>query len=139
MTKNIPRVLLGLALSLVTAGCNTPSNAAPGQASASQVAATPAAAKVTKVVFVGKEHACECTQKRVEGCWAALQKALGTPPKLPVVRLQIDTDQAKVEPYQRQKPMMAVPAIYFVDGKENVLDLLQGEVNEPQIAEVLGR
>ena len=131
---NFATVLLGMALSFLAAGCNTPSNAASGQ-----VGATQAATKVTKVVFVGKEHACDCTRKRVESGWVALQKALGTPPKLPVVRLQIDTEEAKVEPYRKQKPMMTLPAIYFVDGKETALELLQGDVTESEITAVLNR
>ena len=94
---------------------------------------------VAKIVFVGKQNACDCTRKRVEDSWAALQKALGTPAKLPVERLQIDTDEAQVEPYRQQKAMMALPAIYFVDDKTTVLELLQGEVTDAQIAAVLKR
>ena len=90
------------------------SNAAVGEAAAS--AANRKATKVTRIVFVGKENACACTRRAIDGGWAALQKALGTPPKVPVERLQIDTEAAKVAPYQKQKPMMALPAIYFLDG-----------------------
>lgn len=140
MITNLTTVLLGLALSLATAGCNNPSNAATGQASAqTQAAASPAAAKVTRVVFVGKQNACDCTRRTVDAGWAALQKALGTPAKLPVERLQIDTEGEKVAPYRKQRPMMALPAIYFVDGKNVVLELLQGEVSEAQIAAALGK
>ena len=136
---NLTTLLLGLALSFTTAGCNTPSKAPPGRASAAQAqaAATPAATKVTKIVFVGKQNACDCTRKAVDAGWAALQKALGTPAKLPVERLQIDTQGDKVAPYRQQKPMMALPALYFVDGKDMVLELLQGEVTEQQIIAAL--
>ena len=34
--------------------------------------------------------------------------------------------------------MMALPAIYFVDGNGTVVDLLQGEVTEAQVRKVLG-
>ncbi len=140
MMTNLTNVFLGLALSLVTIGCNNPSNAATGQANAAQTraASSPAAMKVARVVFVGKEHACECTRKTVDAGWAALQKALGTPARLPVEQLQIDTEGAKVEPYRNQKPMMALPAIYFVDSRNVVLELLQGEVTADQIANALG-
>ena len=74
----------------------------------------------------------------VDDSWAALQKALGTPAKVPVERLQIDTDGAQVEPYKQQKAMMALPAIYFVDGEAKVLELLQGEVTAEQVQKVLG-
>jgi hypothetical protein len=53
--------------------------------------------------------------------------------------LQIDTEGFKAEPYRKQKPMMALPAIYFVDGKDAVLELLQGEVTEAQVTAVLKR
>jgi len=94
---------------------------------------------VAKIVFVGKQNACDCTRTRVEAGWAALQKALGTPAKLPVERMQIDTDEARVEPYRQQKAMMALPAIYFVDDKAMVLELLQGEVTDAEITAVLKR
>jgi hypothetical protein len=106
---------------------------------AETVGAKQPATKVTRIVFVGKEHACDCTRKKVDAGWAALQKALGTPPKLPVERLQIDTQADKVEPYRQQKPMMAMPGIYFVDDKNVVLELLQGEVTAEEIATVLKR
>jgi len=92
---------------------------------------------VVKIVFVGKQNACDCTRKRIEDSWSALQKALGTPAKLPVERLQIDTDGAQVEPYRQQKAIMALPALYFVDDKATVLELLQGEVTEDQILAVI--
>jgi len=137
--RNVTILLLGLALSFATAGCDSPLNAAPGQASAAQAqaAATRAARKVTKIVFVGKENACNCTRKTVDAGWAALQKALGTPAKLPVERLQIDTQGDKVAPYRQQKPMMVLPAIYFVDDNNVVLELLQGRVTEAQVTDTL--
>lgn len=112
---------------------------ATATSAAQTVGAKQAATKVTRIVFVGKEHACDCTRKKVDAGWAALQKALGTPPKLPVERLQIDTQADQVAPYRNQKPMMAMPGIYFVDGQNVVLELLQGEVTAEEIAGVLRR
>ncbi len=94
---------------------------------------------MTKIVFVGKEHPCDCTRKSIDAGWAAVQTALGTPAKLPVERLQVDTEGAKVEPYRKQKAIMALPAIYFVDGKNAVLELLQGEVTAEQVGTILNR
>jgi len=123
---------------LVSAPAATPvcDTSRPGATCADQVST---AAKVIKIVFVGKENACECTRKRVDAAWAELQKALGTPAKLPVELVQIDTERSKVEPYMQQKPIMALPAIYFLDGKNVVVELLQGEVTEAQITAVLKR
>ena len=99
--------------------------------------AKPDTPKVARIVFVGKEHACDCTRKSVVAGWTALQKALGTPAKLPVERLQVDTEADKVASYRQQKPIMALPAIYFVDGKNAVVELLQGEVTAEQVAGIL--
>lgn len=130
-------------LSFAFAGCERSQAASTSGASVEATAqastAEPAARKLTSIVFVGKQNACDCTRKTVDAGWAALQKALGTPAKLPVLQLQIDTDPEKVAPYQKQKPIMALPAIYFLDGKDVVVDLLQGEVSEAQIAAVLAK
>jgi hypothetical protein len=133
MTTNLT-TLIGFVLSLAAAAC-TPTNAAPGDLTASTGSASQAvSATVTKIVFVGKENACECTRKSIDDGWAALEKALGTPAKLPVERLQSDTENALVETYRKQKPMVALPAIYFLDGSGAVLGLLQGEVTSQQIS-----
>lgn len=97
------------------------------------------AAKLSKIVFVGKEHACDCTRKAVDAGWAALEKAVGTPAKVPIEKLYADTEAARVEPYRSQKAILALPAIYFVDGQGAVLDLLQGEVSESQVQPVLSK
>lgn len=141
ITRTRTTLLLGIGFcfSLAALGCER-SRAAPGTAgttSAVQAAAKPTTSKVARVIFVGKEHACDCTRKSVDAGWTALQQALGTPAKVPVERLQIDTQGDKVAPYRQQKPMMALPAIYFVDGKSTVLELLQGEVTAEQIVAVL--
>lgn len=139
MTMHLTALFLGFALSLSATGCNNPSSAAAQTSSTqtAQAAETAAETKVARIVFVGKQNACDCTRKTVDAGWAALQKALGTPAKLPVERLQIDTQEEKVAPYQTQNPMMALPAIYFVDGKSAVLELLQGEVTEAQVTDTL--
>lgn len=110
---------------------------APAGSLAPSPASNDSTAKVVKIVFVGKEHACDCTRKKVDTALAALQKVLGTPPKIPVEMLKADTEEEKVEPYRKQKPMMALPAIYFVDGKGGVVELLQGEITAEQIAAVI--
>ena len=134
-------LLLALVLALTVVACErsqAASSSAPSPAGLAQAAATtPAPQKLTRVVFVGKKNACDCTRKTVDAGWATLQRALGTPAKLPVEQLQIDTEAEKVEPYRKQKPIMALPAIYFLDGKNVVLELLQGEVSEAQLAAIL--
>ncbi len=144
--RSLAFLLLGLSVT-VTACENRKAEAAT--VSASEAIGTPVAsvtgvaaannpaAKVVKIVFVGKEHACDCTRKKVDTALAALQKLLGTPPKIPIEMLKVDVDEDKVEPYRKQRPMMAIPAIYFGDQKGSVIDMLQGEITEEQIAGVL--
>jgi hypothetical protein len=113
--------------------------AVPG---ASAVQATPskdAVSKVARIVFVGKEHACDCTRKRVDTGWAALEKALGTPAKLPVETLQADTQEEQVEPYRKMRAMMALPAIYFIDASGGLVEMLQGELTEAKVSGILAK
>jgi hypothetical protein len=147
MTKNSG--LIGLALSMALAGVacgRTRASAEPERSSktaaplgSASAAGERASAKITRVVFVGKEHACDCTRKRQEAGWAALEAALGTPPTVPVEQLKVDTQPERVEPYQKQKPTVTLPALYFVDGKDSVVELLQGEITREQIAAVLAK
>lgn len=119
-----------------------PSCAKGKGAPAAAMAATPTApttSKIARVAFMDKEHACECTRKRVEDTWAALQTALGTPPKLPIERIHIDTQAAQAGPYTSAKPLMVPPGIYFVDQQQRVVELLQGEIKADEIAAVLKR
>ena len=111
---------------------------APVASTAATRASNDSTTKVVRIVFVGKEHACDCTRKKVDTALAALQTVLGTPPRIPVEMLKVDTEEEKVEPYRKQKPIVALPAIYFVDGKDGVVDLLQGEVTAEQIGHTLG-
>jgi hypothetical protein len=150
MTKNIGRIAIGSCMALAGIGCGqsrasgqperpSKTTAPLGSVSTAGGAGERASAKITRVVFVGKEHPCECTKKRLDTGWAALEEALGTPPKVPVEQLKVDTEPEKVEPYQKQKPTMTLPALYFVDGKDSVVELLQGEVTREQIAAALAR
>ena len=131
---------LAVSLSALATACKQEVAASQQATTASAPAkAVATESKIAKVVFVGKKNACDCTRKRVDDSWASLQKALSTPAKLPVERLQIDVDGAKVEPYRQQKAMMTLPAIYFVAGEAKVLELLQGEVTDEQISAALKR
>jgi hypothetical protein len=108
-------------------------------ASASTAATTkPAQATVTKVVFVGKQDACDCTRKRVDDSLAALQTALGDRQDIAVERLQEDIDQARVTRYQQMGAIMVLPGIYLLDGSGAPVEMLQGEVTVEQLRRALG-
>ena len=123
-------------LLLLAASCEQ-AKPPPAQPTTSAPAAVASAPKVAKVVFIDKEHACDCTKKRIDGTWAALQSTLGTPTSLPVERIHLDTEAAQAEAYTLLKPLMVPPGVYFVDGRDAVVDLLQGEVTTEQISAVL--
>ena len=121
---------------LATTACEQ-AKAPPAQPTSSTVAAVASAPKVAKVVFIDKENACDCTKKRIDGTWTALQAALGTPAKLPIERIHIDTQAAQAEAYTLLKPLMVPPGVYLVDSRDAVIEMLQGEVTAEQIAALL--
>ena len=127
---------LALCLCLVLAATACERNKAQPAAPAAPAAMAAQPAKVARIVFIDKEHACDCTRKRTEDTWAALQAALGTDAR-PVERLHVDTQAAQAAPYTTAKPLMVPPAIYFVDAGNTVIDMLQGEVTTAQIAATL--
>ena len=134
---------VAICVALAGLGCDrSPASEASARASAEPLgsaAQSQAATRVTRVVFVGKEKPCQCTKARLDAGWAALQAAIGTPPKVPIERLNADTQPAEIEPYGKQKPMVALPALYFVDASGSVVDLVQGEVTREQIAAALAK
>ena len=93
--------------------------------------------KVARIMFVGKQNACDCTRKTIDASWKALQAAQGGKSRLPIEELKIDVDRAKVDGYRQKRAFVALPAIYFLDAAEGVRELLQGEVTEAQVRAVL--
>ena len=137
-------IMLCLLLSVTLAACERKESAAAtikGRASepgVSDASCAPAAtAAVARVVFIDKENACQCTQKRVDAAWTVLQGALAARKDVSVERIHIDTEMTRAEPYRRMRPMMALPAMYFLDGSGVLVELLQGEVTSAQVAGVL--
>jgi len=96
-----------------------------------------AGSRVAKIVFVGKERACDCTRKRVDDSFAVLQSALAERQDIPVERLRVDIDQAKVAEYQEMRAIMVLPAIYLFDEPGGLVDVLQGEVTDKQVRDGL--
>jgi hypothetical protein len=134
MKMNLSTLVFAAAISIAAVGCNRSSAAtAPAAGASSTASALKPAGKIAKVVFVGEEHGCPCRQGRIDAGWAALQQALGTPPKIPIEKLYVDTEGPKVLPYTQQKPIGTMPGIYLVDGANKVLDMLQGDMTSAQI------
>lgn len=126
-------ILVAVALCCL-AGCNT---AQP--APVALVPAQPAkkAPVIARIVFVGKKHACACTRKAIDASSKALEARLGKAPAIPVERVEIDTDPEGVRKYHQMQPMMALPALYFLDGRGQLVQMLQGEVSDAQLSGVL--
>jgi len=92
---------------------------------------------VALIVFVGQDQACQCTRERIEKSWSALQAALVGGPGVQVKRIQWDVDEEEAQKYERMKPVMVLPGIYFLDGEGKLIELLQGEVEVSQVAAML--
>ena len=116
-----------------------PTNAAvPSAATKAAPSASSSQAKLARVVFLDKEKCCQCTRDRTDASWAALQGALaGRRDTLPVERIHVDTQPDQVAKYRSQRPFVAIPAIYLLDGSGNVVELLQGELTQAQVSAAL--
>ena len=134
-------VVVGALLAVLIAGCERPFGAAfAGQAAiVSKAAPVAVAAKagVAKIVFVGKQNACDCTRKTIDASWKALEAGLGAKNRIPIERLQMDTQADQVAAYRSRKAFMALPAVYFLDQTDSLVELLQGEVTEAQVSKLV--
>ena len=114
----------------------------PGEGRVDEVTAKGVSVKknhstVERIVFIGKKDACDCTREQIDTSWKALQAALEGGPEIAVKRIQVDVEIEEANRYNAMQPMMALPGIYFLDGKNKIAKLLQGEQRVDEIAEVL--
>lgn len=93
--------------------------------------------KAAKIVFIGQKQACDCTRERIDTSWAVLQNALEKTPEVAVARFQVDVDESEVKRFVDHEPFMVAPGIYFLSGDDMIIEMLQGEVTEDQIASTL--
>jgi hypothetical protein len=107
-------------------------------ATAQPAAAKPAAASISRIVFVDLDKCCDCTRKRIDSTWKALTDVVGFPPVIDVERIHMDTDKDGAAFYKKMRPVMVPPAIYFFDKQNKLVEMLQGEVKTEQIKRVLG-
>jgi hypothetical protein len=137
-------MMLCLLLSVTLSACERKESAAaavkglacePGVSDASCAPATTAA--VARVVFVGKENACQCTRNAIDASWKALEAALGPHNGISVEQVKVDTESDRVAPYRAQRAFMALPAMYFFDAAGGLVEMLQGEVTEEQVRAIL--
>jgi hypothetical protein len=137
--------LLSITLVLPLVGCrreatpgakaSTSTSPAPKSNAATKSTATSGA--VARIVFVDKEKACACTRARIDRSWKALTTVVGFPPVPEVERIHMDSQPEKAAPYQKQRPIMVPPAIYFLDKQNKLVQMLQGEVKNEQVQATL--
>lgn len=84
--------------------------------------------KVTRIVFIGKKNACQCTRRQIEKSWADLQAALKGR-NIPVQKIYWDVDEAEVNKYRKIEQFMTLPAVYFLDKDGRIVEMLQGEMD----------
>lgn len=141
MIRTIP---LSLGLCLVLAGCQKVEDKPPTPTAAAEkkeaAPARPSAStsKVARIVFVDKQEACACTETRINTSWEVLTKALGTPPRVKVERVHMDTDPMTADPYTKMRPVMVAPAVYFFGPDDKLLEVLQGELTAEKVKKQLG-
>jgi hypothetical protein len=142
--------LLSISLVLPLAGCKREGPTAGAMPAASAATSPQPAAKsraasnspatsgaVARIVFVDKKKACACTRERIDKSWQALTDVVGFPPVPEVERIHMDSQPGKAAPYKRQRPIMVLPAIYFFDRQNKLLQMLQGEVKSEQVRATL--
>jgi hypothetical protein len=99
-------------------------------------AETQAFAGVSAIVFIDKEDACPCTEERIKVSWKALQGVLKDRKDIRVTRVHYDTESKAAEKYVAMRPLMVLPAVYFLNGRGALLEMLQGDVKASQITAV---
>jgi hypothetical protein len=135
-------LLILVFFALLLTGCVKQQPAAEGEPAPSLGAdgVATAGSKIMSVVYVDQESCCDCTRERQDRTWSNLQAAIGamkSPPKIEVVHL--DTEAESVQLYLDLKPIMVPPGLYFFDGSEVLVEMLQGELSREQIEKVFGQ
>jgi len=95
----------------------------------------PEGARVTRIVVLEQESACECALARQEATWANLQEALvglEEKPAIDVIHFDVEPDAA--QPFRDMKAVMVSPALYFLDEDGALVAAAQGELTSDAIA-----
>ena len=93
--------------------------------------------KVARVVFVDADSVEGTEQTTIDDSWAALREASKKRPEMEIERLHKDTQGALAATYLQLQPLSALPGIYFLDAKDNLVTLMQGDVVMSQIVKLL--
>ena len=130
--------IAALGLLALTGACSRVEASPSPSATAGPSAASPGAqGAVQSIAFVDQEEACDCTHKRIDDTWAALQTAMKQSRQVPVQRIHRDTQPNDLAPLLAKRKIVTVPAVYLLDGSGEVIDLMQGELTDKELAAAL--
>lgn len=115
----------------LAAACSESPTAVPA-AQADEAVAVATRKAVARIVFIDKEHACECTQKAIDNTLAALNGVFGGK-TLPIERIHLDTQRERLGDYVKLRALVAVPALYLFDADGGLVEVLQGESDEAKL------
>jgi hypothetical protein len=138
MNRSSLNLLAPLALVALFSGCAQPepplaeSTLGPRNTNAEPTSKASAGQRASRLVFVDKEHACDCTQAKIDSAWAAISAVWGRDRPAPE-RIHADTQAAALNTLRQKRPMVALPAVYVLDSQGEVLALLQGDVTEAKL------
>ncbi len=90
-----------------------------------------------RLVLVGQAQGCQCTRTEVAKAMRALHVVLGARRDQMVTQLDWDKDRAQVQRYRRQRRFIALPALYFINARDQVVGLLEGEIKPRWIRPLL--
>ena len=86
---------------------------------------------MVRIVFITISRACACTLTRCKKSEAALQKVLASYPNAPQMeRIDFSEEQDKARSLTQKHGVFMLPVALFLDGKNGLLDILEGEFTE---------
>lgn len=94
---------------------------------------------IEKIVFVGQKQACNCTRERIDKSWKVLQEVMKDKKDVKIERVQLDVDETRYEDLNKLRPLLTAPGMYFFDENGQLVEMLQGELEEYQILSILER
>lgn len=129
------------AFAVFQVACSSPVPQQPSVAQASpaekQVPPPDAKPVVARIVFVDQAECCQCTRDRIDKSWDALKVATADRQDIQVDRVERTADQEQIAAYTAFRPIMVIPAMYFVAADNAVIEVLQGEIRPEQIRNLL--
>ena len=95
-------------------------------------------ASLARIVFITTSKACGCTLTRCQNGEAALQKVLASYPNAPQMeRVDFAEERDKARSLTQKHAVFMLPVALLIDGKDSLLDKLEGEFTEAEAKKML--